>query len=421
MPNSSPNASLTLSIDPPEGMELPITVLECIAFHLQALDEHRETDESALVAFSCVSRGFAEVARRTLLRSVYLAPEGDDARPYEYFATKVAPQFGAHIRELYVTNGRQDSKEEDEEEEVDEEEVWEIVEQRQQAVSAALPHLVNLELLALDVGEALLPAEEDPLFVAAQTLAISTLRLLPLYINSEDDVEIDPAYLAAALPLFSCSLRSLDITGVGNFGREVMGEFVDALQSLCGLKELALRDCDIGPTITHGGWASKLTSLTIHRCTRLDLVDLEDLINHHFSSSLTTLNLHHYTPMDGDSHALFDLPNLTSLEFESTFPIRHLERCFSACKAIKHLRVGSALHPWRNEEEEGAGWKSAMANWELESLTMLEGERCWGMELIESLRDWAEGSEVLFEVEEQSDYSEDVSSEWSSSEEGEGM
>lgn len=322
---------------------LPRAILERIASHLEDYDLHRDLDDdSFVVALSLADRTCAEVGRALVFRSIYLSGEDDDEG--DYFASHIAPQHGALILELFCSFGGDSLVEEEAERDEEELLAWSTV--RRGVIARALPHLVNLETLALDVGDGNppMPREDDPLLVAAEHLHLNSLRLLPLQL-SDPHPSIDPSYLGEILPSFA-SLTSLDITAVGNYGPDSNASFVEALQGLRNLTSLALRDCDaLGPPITHLDWTCPLTSLTLHRITRLDLIDLEEFVSH-FRDTLISFNLHHYSPLDDETHALFDLPLLEDLELESVWPVWHLA-AFKASKAVKRLKLGSAISPVR--------------------------------------------------------------------------
>lgn len=334
---------------------LPRAILERIASHLEDYDLDRHLDEdSAVVALSIVNRTFAEVGRGVVFRSIYLS--GEEDAEGDYFASHVAPQHGTLVRELFCNFGL-DSLDE-EEPELDEEELLAWSTARRGVIARALPHLVNLGTLALDIGDGNppMPSEDDPLIIAAEHLHLQSLRLLPLHLG-DSHPSIDPSYLGEVLPSFA-SLTSLDITAVGNYGPDSNASFVEALQGLHNLTSLALRDCDaLGPPITHLDWSCPLTSLTLHRITRLDLIDLEEFVSH-FRDTLTSFNLHHYSPLDDETHALFDLPLLVELEVESVWPIWHLA-AFRASKGVKRLKLGSAISPVRVI----ITWHRALADW----------------------------------------------------------
>ncbi|ORY81835.1 hypothetical protein BCR35DRAFT_331589 [Leucosporidium creatinivorum] len=392
---------------------LPRAILERIASHLENHDLHRDRDDpSSVVALSLANRKCAEVGRSLVFRSVYLS--GEDDAEGDYFASHIAPQRGALIRELFCNFGV-DSLDE-EEAELDDEELLAWSTFRRGVLARALPHLVDLEILALDIGDGNppMPPEDDPLLVAADHLRLQSLRLLPLHL-SDPHPSIDPSYLGEVLPSFS-SLTSLDITAVGNYGADSNASFVEALQGLPNLTSLALRDCDaLGPPITHLDWTCPLTSLTLHRITRLDLIDLEEFLSH-FRTTLTSLNLHHYSTMDDATHALFELPLLVDLELETVWPVWHLAT-FGASKGIKRLKLGSALSPWKDEDGEGEGWNSALLQWQdLQSFTLMRGERCWGRNTVLLREGWCEDRGIAFAIEEEAEDSDSEATETESEE-----
>lgn len=422
---------------PPSMNSLPSALKRLIALQVEQLDQERNLRHaSSLVNLSLVNRELADIGRSLCFRSIYLSSEEHDA-DCSYFASHIAPHHGVHVKELFCTFGV-DSLDV-EEPDLEEEEILEWSIKRRRVIARALPHLPELESLGLDVGDGDPPitAEDDPLVVAA-TLHLKSLRLLPLHLFADDHPQIDPDYLGRTLPLFAPTLTSLDITAVGNYGTEGNVAFVNALQALRHLRHLSLTDCDaLGPPVTHVDFQCPLASLTLQRITRLDLLDLEEWLGA-FKSTLTSLSLHHYTPMDEGSSAEFDLPMLKRLELESVWPISHLS-AFRKCAGLESIRLGSAISPvrlrrhnlshpnllanlvsprsqWRTAERQlgRSAWDFIWTEWEgLQSLTLLQGEECWGEGTVSWLQELCGDRDVAFGVEEGSSGSEEDSDEWS--------
>ncbi|KAM0791139.1 hypothetical protein ACM66B_005625 [Microbotryomycetes sp. NB124-2] len=390
--------------------QLPLEVRLRIVYWVELVDRrnwHCEDDEGPLYnvrRLALVNKDWNFACRSALFRRLRLSRTRGDL---EFFTPELAAQVGTHVRSLSCefgedTAGNTTSKN-----------LQSLAMRGQCAFSAVLPYCDKVEELALEVGmfddtEASTTFMR-PLATAADVLATTLQRLsvVSMYMG-EPTVSIDPRPLARRLRPFK-HLTNLSIVGVGRGSAVDEEYFVKTLAQMSTLEKLSLSDCDcLGPRMTYETWSCPLRSLSIKRCNRIDLVDVEEMTTQ-LATTLRDLTIHHFAPLDDESIARFaHLRHLDTLELESVYPVLHL-RCFIPCnKTLRHVKLGIAIRPWNDEDGEGQIFRSVLECLRpgLRKFELMQGFETWGQDVGRDVEQWCRRRGVEFEVGEDEPFSE---------------
>ncbi|KAK4051118.1 hypothetical protein OIO90_004859 [Microbotryomycetes sp. JL221] len=370
-------------------------------------EENEDEDESTMTTLLNLA-----LINRAWNNSLTLSRTYND---FQFFNQNLVKQVGHHVKSISCTFGQEDLVLQDTNVRQIPSVRRSMAAQGQCSFSTVLPHLTRLQELALEVDmfgdeDKIQSTFDEPLQVARMwlTSTIKRLSIVSMYLG-ESTLSISPKALANHLKHF-IELEELRIVGVsrGSVKDEIL--FNQALIGLTRLKTLELMDCEcIGPRVTWQQWQCQLQTLSIKRCNRIDLIDLEEWTKL-FKHSLKNLTIHHYNGLDDESVARFgQLEQLQRLELESVFPILHL-RCFIPCqKTLQQIKLGTAIRPWKDEDGEGAIFVNVLQCLKpaLRELNMLQGNDTWGHDLMDKTNAWCRSNNVKFRLGPDSDFEND--------------
>ncbi|KAK4048294.1 hypothetical protein OIV83_004815 [Microbotryomycetes sp. JL201] len=388
---------------------LPLEVRLRLAFFVEQTDIQQASSEGQqapllnVLNLARVSKDWNFACRSRLFRELRMKLQKGDL---EVFTPSLAQQVGTHVRYIACAfddaNGDMSSPS-----------FQGTLLRGQCAFSAALKHCTKVEALGIEVGyfddHETAKTFDEPLLTAVKTFpnTLQNLNIVSMY-QGEPTVSMNPRTLATYLRAFN-NLRELCIIGVGRGTIADETYFLKTLARMKHLESLTLSDCDcLGPRMTRVIWDCPIDSLSIKRCNRVDLVDIEEL-SQQFKTTLKDLTIHHFAPLDDESIARFDhLSRLQTLELESVFPILHL-RCFIPChQTLEHIKLGTALRPWQDEDGEGQIFTSVLECLRpgLKRFELLQGYETWGQQICRQVAAWCDSRSVDFHVGEDEPFSE---------------